>query len=373
MTKKQTKKLNNTVKKEFKKNPKPFIIVGSIILVVGIAALVTYKVIQNNKAENQEKPDAQSVSINFLELGNYHTGDCTYIKAGETDILIDAGSIASSADTIADYLNKPGRVEDGKIEYLVVTHCHEDHISALVGSKKVQGILDRYNFDNIIYFSQVAKQTDLCTDFYTKVETLKSKGTTVEKADEAVGKIYSLAEETTMEILDQKYYHEASSNENNNSVVTLFTQKDNHYLLTGDLEESGESSLVDLNPNLPHCQLYKASHHGSYTANTDKLLSKITPEIVCVSCTAGNKEYATKPENMFPAQASINRLGQYTDKIYVTTYSTDGDKGFASMNGNITFYCEKGSDYTVTCSNNNTILKDTQWFKDNRSWPEIEK
>ena len=36
--------------------------------------------------------DVSEMSINFLELGNKYTGDCTYIKAGDTDILIDAGS-----------------------------------------------------------------------------------------------------------------------------------------------------------------------------------------------------------------------------------------------------------------------------------------
>lgn len=33
-----------------------------------------------------------NLSIHFLELGNQYTGDCVYIKAGETDILIDAAA-----------------------------------------------------------------------------------------------------------------------------------------------------------------------------------------------------------------------------------------------------------------------------------------
>ena len=35
--------------------------------------------------------DVEEVAINFMELGNKYTGDSTYIKAGDTDILIDAG------------------------------------------------------------------------------------------------------------------------------------------------------------------------------------------------------------------------------------------------------------------------------------------
>lgn len=356
----------NKIKKEIRANPKPFIIAGSIILVVGIAAVVTWRIIANNK------PDAQGVSINFLELGNHHTGDCTYIKAGETDILIDAGSIASSADTISAFLNQPGRVEDGKLEYVIATHAHEDHISGFVGSKSTRGIFDRYKIDNIIQFSQVHGESTLYTNFTAKVEELKSKGTKVIKANEAVNKTYEIAEQTTLQVLNQKYYFTESKNENNHSVCTLITQRNNHYLFTGDLEEEGEMSLLESNPTLPHCQLFKGAHHGSYTANSDALLRKITPEVICICCCAGNKEYTTTPENMFPAQATIDRMGIYTEKIYVTTRSTDGDKGFTSMNGDITFYCEKGTDYTVTGSNNSLILKDTDWFKANRTWPEKE-
>ena len=42
--------------------------------------------------------------VAFPELGNQYTGDCTYIKAGENDILIDAGSKTASVPTIQKFL-----------------------------------------------------------------------------------------------------------------------------------------------------------------------------------------------------------------------------------------------------------------------------
>ena len=44
---------------------------------------------------------------------------------------------------------------------------------------------------------------------------------------------------------------------------------------------------------------------------------------------------------------------------------------FTSMNGNIVLYIQKESlDNAIKlwCSNNTTILKDTEWFKKNRTW-----
>ena len=43
------------------------------------------------------------------------------------------------------------------------------------------------------------------------------------------------------------------------------------------------------------------------------------------------------------------------------------------MNGDIVFYYGKGEDETektlkLWCSNHATILKDTEWFRENRTW-----
>ena len=42
-------------------------------------------------------------------------------------------------------------------------------------------------------------------------------------------------------------------------------------------------------------------------------------------------------------------------------------KGYESLNGNIVFISD-GLEYRVECSNNNVILKETNWFKENRVW-----
>jgi hypothetical protein len=81
-------------------------------------------------------PDVQvepktDLSIHFLELGNKYTGDCVYVNYGEIDILIDAGSRQSSATTIKAYINN--HIQDNKLEYVIVTHGHQDHIAGFTG------------------------------------------------------------------------------------------------------------------------------------------------------------------------------------------------------------------------------------------------
>ena len=140
-----------------------------------------------------------------------------------------------------------------------------------------------------------------------------------------------------------------------------------NYLFTGDLEENGESYLVDRN-ELPEVELFKGGHHGSYTATTEKLLRVIKPKNVAVCCCCGTTEYTSNADNTFPAQAFIDRVSKYTRNIYCTTLMLDYKAGeYTSMNGNIIFYSEKGK-LKLYCSNNDTVLKDTEWFAENRVW-----
>ena len=315
--------------------------------------------------------DTVEMNIHFLELGNEYTGDSTYIKAGETDILIDAGSRNDSAATISKFIDK--YCDDGKLEYVIATHAHQDHIAGFVGPKNGKGIFDIYEVETIIDFNLHNTNSKVYNDYVAKRDAEVKAGAThytaldCVKEQNGASKIFDVAPGIEMEILYQEFYEKETSDENDYSVCTLFTQGENHYLFTGDLEKDGEKSLV-VNNELPKVQLFKGAHHGSYTANTDELLSVIKPETVCICCCAGSTEYTKNMENTFPAQAAINRLGKYTDKIYVTTVY-DEEKKYKSLNGNITFKSLKGLDYTVTGSNNSIILKDSDWFKANRTWP----
>ena len=128
--------------------------------------------------------------------------------------------------------------------------------------------------------------------------------------------------------------------------------------------------MVELN-TLPEVELYKAGHHGSKTSSHNVLLEVIKPKMVCVCCCAGNDEYTKTKENQFPTQEFIDRIAPYTKQVYVTTLGAEdivGEGGFASMNGDI-LVTSKRSGITVDCSNNNTLLVDTAWFKANRTTP----
>lgn len=322
---------------------------------------------------------SSGVSIHFLELGNKYTGDCTLIKCGDTEILIDAGSRKDSAVTIKNYVDQ--YCTDGVLEYVIATHAHQDHIAGFVGSSTKDGrtgVLYQYKIGTFIQFAGHNTTSQIYKDYVKAVEYAQSQGTAVYTAKQCwyqtdgAQKQYYLddAQTVSMNILYNYYYDHETKDENDYSVCMLLTQTlenaEYNYLFTGDLEEKGEEYLVQYNV-LPEVELFKGGHHGSYTASTEKLLSVIKPKNVAVCCCCGTTEYTSNPQNTFPAQAFIDRVSKYTENIYCTTLIIDyKNNEYTPLNGNIVFYYD--TELKLYCSNNTTILKDTDWFKANRTW-----
>ena len=325
-----------------------------------------------------DKITNEDLSIHFLELGNKYTGDCTLIKVGDTEILIDAGSRTSSVPIIQNYLDQ--YVTDHTLEYVIVTHAHQDHIAGFGTPKNTDSLFDLYNVSTVIQFAKHNTNSNVYKNYCRELEDLQARcGTTVYTAlqcvdpTDAAPQIYDLSANNKLEILDQDYYHTTSSDENNYSVCCQIIQNnEKYYLFTGDLEKEGEASLIARNLNrLYPVELFKAGHHGSKTSSTDTLLSVIQPKIVCVCCCAGSSEYTSTNVNQFPTQDFIDRIAPYTDQVFVTTLCVDYQNGaITPMNGNIVVYYSREEEIvTVACSNNTIILKDTDWFKANRTIP----
>ncbi len=318
-----------------------------------------------------------SLSFHFMMLGNEFAGDCIYIKAGDNDILIDAGSREGSAEYIKNYVDQ--YVADGKLEYVIVTHAHRDHIAGFAASN---GIFDMYECETIIDFPK----TDVTSVTYNKY---------IQKRDAEVGlgakhytalecwnnlngakRTYQLDQSVQMQIL-YNYYYENKGDENDYSVCVQFSHGERKFLFTGDLELHGEEKLVLYN-DLSQVELYKAGHHGSKTSSNDCLLSVIRPKMCVVCCCAGSVEYTQSLEATFPTQAFINRIAPYTNKVYVPImieliYNENKQKyenaqNYQLLNGNVVVDSTE-NEVKVNCSNNNTLLKDTDWFKNNRTCP----
>ena len=376
------KKGKKAYKKAVKKHGKEKVLTVLLLLILiggGIFFFLVYKGYISLEKPSHKPADAvtgvtyDDFQIHFMELGNKYNGDSTYIKAGDTDILIDAGSRKDSAEHHKAYLDQ--YVTDGKFEYVIATHADQDHISGFVGNKDGDtrtGLLYQYEVDTLIDFALSNKTSKTYMEYLDAVDYLVSKGTkhytAAECFDEKNGakKSYKLSDNASMDILYNKYYFEKDNDENNYSVVTLFNYMDKKFLLTGDLEKEGEEAMAEYyksHEGLGHVDLFKAGHHGSKTSSNDVLLELITPDISTVCCCAGAAEYTNYNNNTFPTQDYINRISKYTDQVYAITYWDEAAKEYKSLNGTI-IVSTNGSDVAVAATNNTTKLKDSAWFNE---------
>ena len=359
----------------------------------------------SHKSEKIEGVVYDDFQIHFMTLGNEYAGDSVYIKAGDNDILIDAGSRSSSSITTIAYMDK--YVKDKKLEYVIATHGDQDHIEAF------PNILNVYSAGTIIYNKNTNKSEgkaykNTIAAFQNQVNKNSAKicyaGDCFNQANGAK-RTYQLSDKVTMNIMYNYYYWNKSGDENNYSVCTMFTYASStgnkYFMLTGDLEKEGEKKLAEyydsssLEKTLPHVDLFKAGHHGSKTSSNDVLLNKIQPKMCVVSCCCGTDEYTGATINQFPTQAFINRIAKWTDMVYVTSIygsfsiekagsKTDkngklvSDKtgveiggeyihstGRKDMNGDIVVSCGETEGIIkigLTASNNLIKLKDSDWM-----------
>lgn len=336
----------------------------------------------DENAVNAIKSDDTTLSVHFLELGNKYTGDCVFINAGEFEILIDAGSRADSVDDIYEYV-KP--YVDGQLEYVVVTHAHQDHYAGFATKNYENSLFSKFDdgIGTVVTFAQTNQKADkagLYQYFENNVKTLKEKGTERKYVNEyfksGASATVKINDNVSIEFLEHKFYHDKSKTENNYSVCfqIVETAGENvyRYLFTGDLEEDGEKDLVKKNADkMGKTRLYKAGHHGSKTSTSQELLDVIEPDTICVCACAGSPEYTKNKDNQFPTQAFVDRV--YTQnagtQVFVTSLCVDYNANkFTSMNGNIVI-CSTGNSVTRYFSNNATELRETEWFKTNRKLP----
>jgi len=367
------------------------IVLSIILLVIIIAGYYVY----NTYFKPQTNPEIQAkgeLSFHFMMLGNENAGDSIYVKAGDNDILIDAGSKENSIDDIKSYVDK--HCTDGKLEYVIITHADQDHIAGF--SKSDGSIFDLYECETIIDFPLTNKTTQTykryCTERSAEVDKGAKHFTALEcynNAKEGAKRTYNLTEDGNIkfEILYNHFYENKSDDENNYSVCVMFYHGSRQFLFTGDLEKEGEE-LLAAKYDFTEVELYKAGHHGSRTSSNECLLKEIKPKICVVCCCAGSVEYTDNLDRTFPTQDMIYRIAPYTDKVYVpitieieqvkglnTPNDTSDDdydnKGeYTLLNGNIVVISDAENGVTVECSNNNTLLKDTAWFKKYRDMPD---
>lgn len=260
--------------------------------------------------------------INQMTMIDVGQGDAILFQSlnGET-LLIDTGgayenhqqkqsNINITKKSIYPLFKKMGIHQ---IDYLVITHAHQDHMGEIehlaqyVAIKKI--IINPSHFDA------------------TKFQMIQH----VVASEHAELLSYENISQITLGDFQFSFFNTdipTSDDPNEHSIVTLATIHDTHILLMGDATTKNEEILLKQYV-LPQIQILKVGHHGSQTSSSKSFLAQLHPELALIS--AGK-------QNMYhlPHPTTIQKLHDIHAKVYNTAdnhhihiqFDTPNDVGY---------------------------------------------
>lgn len=229
----------------------------------------------------------QNLKVYFFDVGQ---ADSILVMNEEQTMLIDAGN-NDDGEMLVQNLKTLGIA---KIDYLIGTHPHEDHIGGLDDIIK--------NFEiGTIYMPKVQTNTKTFEDVLDAISEKDLKVTTTKVKDTfRVGQA-----ECQVLAVDNK-----AKNLNLASIVIQMKFDDMTYLFTGDAEKEVEEKILKDNKELK-VNILKVGHHGSETSSSEEFIQTIAPEISIISVGKDNS-YG------HPHQEILDTLEEADSKIYRT-------------------------------------------------------
>ena len=254
--------------------------------------------------ENGDDDDEDDeLGVHFIDVGK---GSSVLVEGpkGET-MLVDAGSTANATyeERIHSYLETEGVTH---IDYLVMTHNHEDHINivpSLVESDEIS--------IGEVYYSGIETDKPVNDWVMNSLDEADLQPSELSRGD---GHRISIAA-VDVEVLNPPASpEERYSDIDENSVVLQVTYEDETFLFPSDIRGDTEEDLKDAYGDVTVLQ---ASHHGSSynDANSEYLLDNAEPEYAIISTSDVSRDR--------PDDDTFKRFKNYSLPTYWTAVHGD--------------------------------------------------
>lgn len=254
----------------------------SAIIVIILAILSQNEEIQNYILKEIDNDTNQTISIvdgtesseKTIVIGNgdVNSEECLnvyFIDVGQADsilitnkneaMLIDAGN-NEDGENVVQFIKEKGI---SKLDYVIGTHPHEDHIGGL------DDVINNLEI-NKIYLPKIETNTKTFQDVLKAIENKNKTIKSLKKGDIiTIGD--AKAEVMTDSILDK-------SNLNLSSNIIRLDFNDTSFLFTGDAETENEKSV-----QWEQVDILKVGHHGAQTSTSQNFLNQIKPKYSIIS------------------------------------------------------------------------------------------
>jgi competence protein ComEC len=264
-----------------------------------LAALITYPFPPWN---------SDALRVTFLDVGQ---GDAVLVEfPGRKKMLVDGGGAPDQGFDIGEHVVSPFLWRRGvrKLDYLVLTHGHPDHLNGLLAvakNFKAAELWEAFSPEESQAYAEFKKSL-------TK-DALRRRVFRGLKHQEGAVTIEALHPEPS-EALERKV-------SNDDSLVLRLTFEGQSLLLASDIGVGAEKDILDAGLEVRSCIL-KSPHHGSRTSSSEAFLVAVKPQVIIISAGRSNVFSVPHPEILERYEAVGARVFR-TDKdgaVEITIY-----------------------------------------------------
>ena len=267
------------------------------------ALIIGCNILTNNSTKNSQI-DSTKMIVHYIDVGQ---GDSILIQVNNKNLLIDAGP-KSDKKKLLNYLSS---LNLDKLDYVIATHPHEDHIG------NMDDVINNYN---VLAFYAPKVQTTTKT-FEKMVDSLKSKNLKINVIKKGTDSI-DLGENTKVTVFSPT--KDSYDDLNNYSPVIKIQYGKTSFLFTGDAQKDVEKEILANNEDIS-ADILKVGHHGSSTSTTNDFLKKVNPSIGVIS--VGRDNTYNHPNDDTIKRLKENKVTIYrTDKDGTVVLSSDGSQ-----------------------------------------------
>lgn len=298
------------IKKNIKRNFFEILIILLAFLIINNQDKIKNLFNQNNNQNQNDYINTNNdlLKVHYLDVGQ---GDSIFIELPNNETMLIDAAESYQSENIINYLKN---LNYQKIDYVIGTHPHTDHIGGL------KNIINTFEIGKI-YIPKVVSTTKT---YESLLMAIKDKNLKINTAKAGTSIIDTDALKINILAPNNSIYTEL----NNYSVVTKITYGTTKFLFMGDAEKLSENEIKE---NVT-ADVIKIGHHGSNTSSSIDFIKKVNAKYGIISVGLNNKYNLPKEE-------TITNWENSGTKIYLT--STNGTIRASSDGTNIKIESEK--------------------------------
>jgi competence protein ComEC len=283
---------------------------------------------QLKRVKKEQRIKEMIASSNPNEIGfvylNAGQGDATIVRLPNGKIMVIDCNTDESPENIVQYLKKAGIT---KIDYLVITHPHSDHMS---GTKE---IADNFEVGEVWTTDYTRHKSEESPESYEKykeafvagLRKMEREGTEIKTPTAKNDPIVKDGKLEVRILGPSKSVQGDNEDIHEESLALQIKFGKTSFVFTGDTTNEQQNRISDYYP-IKDTTIWHASHHGSMNGANEEVMRKVKPQYTVIPVGEDNPHQHPHDEAMKIYERTTRKKVYRTDKGNVGfRFNADGE------------------------------------------------